>query len=790
MRSSSRVLRFVTGRLLCGPMRQGRKPRRESARIWPLPLVAHQICAHRARMSQPKALARHMMIAFAIIALPGSVDAQRVELSLDGMWEIDDSVEPDVMPEQFTHRVPVPGLAHLAKPFLKDVDAFDSRELLYRRVVLKRMGLRADGPGELAREGVAGIPRQDRNYLWYRRTFRVPQRKRVAILRIAKAQFGTAVWMNGRKIGEYPGCFTASYFNVTRAIDWERENTLVVRVGAHPGVLPDTYPTGTDFEKLRWTPGIYDHVSLRLCDNPVIKHVQVAPRIDRSEIIVQTRLKNYGSAVEFSLVHRVETWKGGKPVAASEPKSLKLDAGATVTITQRIAIPAPTLWSPETPFLYVVETATGGDSARTRFGMREFHFDPATGKAYLNGKICYLRGSSITLHRFFEDSQSGNSPWNDDWVRQLLDEIPKQLHWNAFRFCIGPVPERWFEIADEAGLLIQNEFFMWNNRPSKDYFRHWDKDELLRQYTDWVRDNWNHASLVIWDTCNETHDPVFGDVIIPTVRKLDLSNRPWENGYNLPVQPGDPVEDHPYLFIRTGTRDDARFDMAELEKMDGRRRRGDQYPAIINEYDWLWLRRDGTPTVATEKLYPKYLGPHATAEDRFALNAYWLGGLTEFWRAHRHHAGVMHYGYLIYDQPFGYTCDHFIDIAKLKLDPHFADFMAEASKPLGVYINFWQPKLPAGAKRQYEVILINDRHRAVGGRLVLTLETMDGEVVARAERAFSLEPVGQQRISLALAVPTGIKGKHLLRATAVPRDDWPEAPTVSRRWVEMLPKVD
>ncbi|NOX53621.1 MAG: hypothetical protein GXP27_04130, partial [Planctomycetes bacterium] len=589
----------------------------------------------------------------AILAVASPTEAQRVELSLNGTWEIDDSVQPEQMPDRFAHRVPVPGLAHLAEPPLEDVDAFDSRELLYRRLVLKRLGLRTDGPGQVARKGVAGIPRQDRSYLWYRRRFRVAQRKAVAVLRIAKAQFGTAVWLNGQKIGEYPGCFTASYFDVTRAVDWKGENTLVVRVGAHPGVLPDTYPTGTDFEKLRWTPGIYDRVSLRLSDNPVIQHVQVAPKIDRSEILVQTQLKNYGPALEFTLKHQVKTWKQKKLVAESEPKRLRLAAGATTPVTHRIRIPDPRLWSPEDPFLYVLETTSGGDSARTRFGMREFRFDPKTGKAYLNGKICYLRGSSITLHRFFEDPLSGRLPWDDAWVRRLLDEIPKQLHWNAFRFCIGPVPERWFEIADEAGLLIQNEFFIWTARPSKDYFRHWDKDELLRQCSDWVRDNWNYPSLVIWDSCNETHDPVFGEVIIPTVRKLDLSNRPWENGYNPPVAPGDPVEDHPYLFIRAGHSDNARFEMTELEKMDGRRRRGDQYPAIINEYDWLWLRRDGTPTVATEKLYPKYLGPDTTSDERFALQAYWLGGLTEFWRAHRHHAGVLHYGYLIYDQPFG-----------------------------------------------------------------------------------------------------------------------------------------
>lgn len=711
-----------------------------------------------------------------------SAGVQRNEIALDGTWQIDESVKADAMPTDFKHRVPVPGLAHLARPPLENVDGFDSRELLYRREVLRRIGLRADGPGEMAREGVAGIPRQERNYLWYRRAFQVPQRRQVAILRIGKAQFGTAVWLNGKKQGEYAGCFTASYFDISEAIDWQGENRLTVRIGAHPGVLPDTYPTGTDFEKLRWTPGIYDRVSLWLCDNPVIERVQVAPRLDTSEILVEMHLKNYGPATAFELRQAVETRKDKKVVARGEPERLRLAAGESRTVIQRLAVPDPVLWSPEHPFLYVLKTSSGGDSTSTRFGMREFHFDTATGKAFLNGKVCYLRGSSITLHRFFEDPPSGRLPWDDAWVRKLLDEIPKQLHWNAFRFCIGPVPERWFEIADEAGLLIQNEFFIWTGRPSKDYFRRWDRDEMIRQYSDWVRDNCNHPSLVIWDSCNETHDPVFGKEIIPTVRKLDLSGRPWENGYNLPVAAGDPVEDHPYMFIKAGQTDDAKFEMTELETMDGRRRRG-EYPAIINEYDWLWLRRDGTPTVATEKLYPKYLGPKATAQERFALNAYLLAGLTEFWRAHRHHAGVLHYGYLIYDQPYGYTCDHFVDIKNLRLDPHFADYVAEAFKPLGIYINFWQPELAAGAERAFNVMMINDRHQPVRGQVTLSLEDSDGRPIARAKRPFALEAAGRATYDMTLEVPAEARGKHLLRAVAASE----HAPTISRRHVEVTP---
>ena len=69
------------------------------------------------------------------------------------------------------------------------------------------------------------------------------------MLKINKAQFGTAVWLNGKPLGEYSGCFSASYFDLADAIRWNAKNELVIRIGAHPGVLPVAYPTGTDFEK-------------------------------------------------------------------------------------------------------------------------------------------------------------------------------------------------------------------------------------------------------------------------------------------------------------------------------------------------------------------------------------------------------------------------------------------------------------------------------------------------------------------------------------------------------------
>ncbi len=718
---------------------------------------------------------RYLALLAASISLPAP--AQRVAVLLDGVWEVEESVEPDRMPSGFGHRGPVPGLANLARPAFPDVDLFDSRELVWNRV-------RRGQLPESALTDKVGVARQRRNYFWYRRSFRAPAKRDVATLKINKAQFGTAVWLNGTKIGEHVGCFTAGYFDLTGTINWEGENVLVVRIGAHPGALPEWAPAGTDFEKTKWTPGIYDSVTLLLADHPVIETVQVAPRVSPPAIVVQTKIRNGGAARSFTLTHRVREWRTERVVAEAEPQGLRLEAGEERVVTQTIAVPGAKLWTPETPQLYVLDTSTGGDSAATRFGVREFRFDTATRRAYLNGQVYFLRGSNITLHRFFEDPACGDLPWKEAWVRRLLGEIPKELHWNAFRFCIGPVPEMWLDIADEAGLLIQNEFFIWTGRDR--FHREWDTDELIRQYGEWMRDNWNHPSVVIWDANNETVASVFAERIIPAVRHLDLSNRPWENGYNLPAGPDDVVEDHPYLFSRLQRGGEPGFRMTDLERGTGAKSTNSAHPtghaAIINEYGWLWLNRDGTPTELTGNVYKTLVGERATAEQRFAANAYYLAGLTEYWRAHRNFAGVLHFVYLTASFPGAFTSDHFQDVRALRLEPHFEDYVGEAFKPVGVYLNFWQPELKAGELRSFAVSLVNDEPRPVSGRLVLSAEGGGGEVAAREEIRFEVGPHGQHSYLVRMKVPPS-PGEYLLKAAAHADDGRSYSPVVSRRKV-------
>ena len=739
--------------------------------------------------NERRALLRWYWVLGLILPLLFVMDALagRTVVPMDGAWRIADGKSPSEIPAHFSRTVPVPGLANLAQPAFPRVDAFLSREQLANRIRSKL------SPAEWLTNYWAGKVDQDRDYFWYYRTFKAPAERSVALLKINKAQFGTAVWLNGQKLGEYAGCFTASLFDLNKAIHWNSENTLIIRIGAHPAVLPDNYPTGSDFEKIKWTPGIYDSVSLIYSDNPVIETLQVAPRISTGEILIQTRVKNHSTkSVTTTLAHTVKTWKGNRRVTVSNPEPLMLQPGEEKIMAQTLSIPAAHLWSPEDPFLYVLETTTGGDSIETRFGMREFRFDATTQRAYLNGKVYYLRGSNITLHRFFEDPLCQDLPWKEAWVRKLLRDLPKKMHWNYFRFCIGPVPDRWFDICDEVGLLIQNEFFVWTGGPGwyQGYSRAHDANEMIRQYRDWMRDHWNHPSVAVWDANNETKDDIFGTKIIPAVRPLDLSNRPWENSYNPPADPNDPVEDHPYL-MSSGYFGPLNFKMTDLETRDGKPRPGalpsDKNPPLINEYGWLWLNRDGSPTRLTENVYAQLIGTNVTARQRLDWYAYLLGAKTEFWRAHRHYAGIIHFVYLTCSYPGVYTADHFQDVTKLKLDPAFQDYVGEAFRPLGVYINFFQPKLQAGQSQSFTVMMVNDRPEVAHGTLTLALETQSGRTLVKSERPFALDGLGAQRYEISLPIPS-CSGNAVLKAVAQPHNQNRKEATVSRRWLQVTPE--
>lgn len=420
------------------------------------------------------------------------------------------------------------------------------------------------------------------------------------------------------------------------------------------------------------------------------------------------------------------------------------------------------LWSPEDPFLYRLEVTTGKDSKKERFGMRTFKFDKVTKTAVLNDKPIAMLGTNVCIYRFFEDSIREELPWNEEWVRKLHQTF-KTMNSNCIRYCIGFPPEKWYEIADELGFLIQDEYPIWTFRNSIKST----ENALVEEYTRWMRERWNHPCVVIWDAQNETVSDITGNAI-RRVRKLDLSNRPWDNGYSAPQSEDDCQESHPYIFSqysRGTTKPSANGYMKDIfnQKRIPHNLPPDSpkgtvkptNPVIINEYDWLWINRNGTPSKLTKEVYKRLLGDSLTVEQTRSFHAENVGLLTEYWRCHRVAAVIMHFcglGYSRPDNPPGETSDDLIDVKNLIVEPHFFEMTQHKFAPLCIMINKWENNYKPGEELDIPVIAINDLQTAWNGPLFLSIKK-ENKTILQLRNDVVVESLGQNIVNFKLNTP-------------------------------------
>jgi len=661
-------------------------------------------------------------------ALPSQSAGPRQVIDLNGRWQIAEG-GMDAIPTRFTHTVPVPGLVDMAEPVFAEV----------------------------------GKKSERRQAFWYRRTFTldgaVPP---VAILKIHKARYGTRVWLNGQVIGGHLPCFTPAFMDVKQHVRGSgQQNELVIRVGADRESRPTDVPSGWDFEKYLYIPGIYDSVELILSGAPYVVNVQTVPNLANSNVKVRVTVRSSGEIRMFPLYLIVREATSGREVGR-EQANPAMGKNEEKTFDLTVPIKDYHLWSPEDPFLYEVEVSTQFDRLKVRFGMRSFRFDAATGRAILNDKPYFMRGTNVCAYRFFEDAERGDKPWRAEWVRRLHEKF-KGMHWNSIRYCIGFPPETWYDIADEEGFLIQDEFPIWllGKAPENPT-----AEKIIPEYTEWMRERWNHPCVVIWDAQNESQTPETGKALM-AVRQMDLSNRPWDNGWAEPQTDKDCVEAHPYLMsgLFNSSWGNAKFkSMKDMVTVSGipslqAAQRKIKVPIIINEYAWMWLNRDGTPTCLTGPVYEKLLGPRSTVEQRRVVYAKYLAAKTEFWRAHRECAGVLHFCGLGYsragDKPRpegGATSDHFIDLEKLIFEPNFEKYVRDAFAPVALCIDFWGQELVGGQEHQFKVFVLNDLYDNWTGAVVLRIIRSD-QIISEQSSSCSVDNLGREIVTFTQKLP-------------------------------------
>ncbi len=692
-------------------------------------------------------------------------DDGRTTISLNGEWDFDQT-EQAFPPRKYTRKIPVPGLVHLARPKISQYEKFfkkpDGVELVEQFNFLERD--------------------YTPMYNWYKRKVFIDEKFKdeQLFLTIKKSQYVTRVFVNGHEVGASMECYTPMDFNITSAVKYGSDNEILIQVGDRAW-LPSEAAGGTDKEKVHYLPGIWDDVFITATGKMRVDKILFLPSLAKGLVTVKTLVRSlyppqmlYGDKmkdsckIEFCVKEKTTGQVVGKKVIEGEVKRDNRTYFET-----SISLDNPKAWTPDSPFLYEGEVSVYDqdelvDRYSVNFGMRDFS---RKGKFFtLNGDKFYLRGSNITLQRFFEDPDCQALAWNREWVKKLMIDLPKSIDWNAMRICVGIVPDFWYDLCDEYGIVLQNEWLYWQNHG-------WD-EQVRKEYTNWVWSDGNHPSIVIWDAINENWDSYIGNTLIPELKELDPT-RIWDAGYMTSDQMGtndEMDEPHPYRALTLMHSSELNdyfknnpYNLGALhENWIGFSSILDAgVPQLVNEYGWIWLWRDGRPSKLTLNNYNYYLGENATPAQCRELQAYWLQLETEWLRSERSVGGILAFCHLTNN--YGFTGDWFInDIKDLQPSPVFRWFK-HCFAPTAVFIDLTDhrytkhlPALKPGSDLVFNLVGVNDLNKDSSGKVLLKLLDEKGTIISTQEESIVIEPFGKRLQPCLLKLPSKAGGYLLI----------------------------
>ena len=329
---------------------------------------------------------------------------------------------------------------------------------------------------------------------WYRRSFTFPKdwADRQIWMSFDAVATLAKVWVNGHFVGEHIGDWSPFVLNITQYIKSSSENTVVVQVNEKPqhisiGFLPrDLAPHFG---------GIWQPVSIYSSGSMHINDIFVHPNLASGLVTVNAELA--GSAKQGDRLVCIITAPDGSESARQEQQ---LSGEKELNLSIPILNPSP--WSPDSPKLYQakVEVWSDGrlsDSRTLRFGMRDVARNGQ--QILLNGKPLFVRGM---LHWGYYPHLLSVDP-SEESIRKEFSEL-KAAGFNLVKVCLFIMPRRFYDIADEMGMLIWQEYPVWQTFPKKD--DNAPHEEFDREYEEWVRFDRNHPSVILRDLICEGHN--------------------------------------------------------------------------------------------------------------------------------------------------------------------------------------------------------------------------------------------------------------------------------------------
>ncbi|ADW70858.1 glycoside hydrolase family 2 TIM barrel-domain containing protein [Granulicella tundricola] len=353
---------------------------------------------------------------------------------------------------------------------------------------------------------------------WYRRHIPSPTTACAgrALVQFDGIMANSDVWLNGHLLGHRPNGYVSLVYDLTPFLNATpgADNLLLVKADNSQQPASRFYQGA----------GIYRHVHLIHVPELHLETWGTAiatPHIMpvSAEVSVSAEVRNDASQSRTATVRVTILDASGHRVAQASSIAQAVAAGAVHSFAVTLNVSHPRLWDVKDPNLYqakveVLQTGQPGDLQVSTFGIRDAHFDAATGFS-LNGRTVKIKG--VALHS--DIGALGMAVPLSLWEHRL--RAMQHMGANAIRTAHNPVAPEFLDLCDRMGFLVLDEFFdVWTvGKNPYDYhlnFRDW----YLRDTRDSVRRDRNHPSIIAWSAGNEIHDTPHPDVAKPILASL------------------------------------------------------------------------------------------------------------------------------------------------------------------------------------------------------------------------------------------------------------------------------
>ena len=352
---------------------------------------------------------------------------------------------------------------------------------------------------------------------FYKKSFSLTDadcQNRYIALNFEGVYMNSAVWVNGKKAGQWKYGYSAFEFDISDYVRPGENEVLVIAVYQNcntrwysgAGIFRDVYLINSPAVHLA-SGGVYIST----------KPVKETELNGDWKIKISTEVAGVKDSAETTIHHSLIS-SDNKVFASFEEDG-------------EFIISSPALWDINTPSFYILKTTlTDRDgtvldetSQHCVFKLAKFTTDEGF---FLNGRHVKIYGACQ-----HHDLGALGAAFNVTALRRQFTRL-KEMGVNSVRCSHNPPPSAWMDLCDEMGIMVDSEAFdMWEKSKTPFDYGNYFNECCEKDVRSWIRDGRNHPSLIMWSIGNEIYDTHIGNGLEITKRLYEavVKNDPERN---------------------------------------------------------------------------------------------------------------------------------------------------------------------------------------------------------------------------------------------------------------------